>query len=583
MPVRSRSSSLFLAQGDRVYKVKDLATLQRWIVEKRVLPADRISSDGKSWDVVSERAEMRPFFALIDQLKATKRALKLKTREMDAVSEEAARAGQAAREDEEATVRQEAPVSVQVAQSGEIPDVVARSDVFRLDPDPGLGAASESVSSSSLGPESVPSLPSFGPGNAESIAAESFFEASGGSIPAAPVREGGDPDRRDDVVSDSFYKLPSSPDVGPTDSDESGSFGRMHVIRASSSFDPPSPGDRPTEATTDPGRIDPSAIGADESGGAGVSANFMETRPVPVQSPSEAPDEVEDSVVTPAGPSPAVSWVDSDTGDPVKVPGRPRDDFDPHQTFHGDEHVQRETGASFYLWLLLLVVALGGGLWYLLVGPGRSLVFDTGSTSVATTTPAPTVEPVTAGQAEDGQDGQDDPVDPTPEQVDETPASETPESSASAPTPTPRPTPEPSVRPTPTPRPTARPTPRPTARPTPTVDHVVAGDRARDRGNFRGAAESYGKALEADPRSFHAALQLGWMSVELGRNTGATTAFQKALRLRSSSAEARYGLGLAYEARGLTAQAVAEYQKALDLDPNGRDSAEIRAILNRLR
>jgi hypothetical protein len=74
---------LFLAQGDRIYKVRDFATLQRWVVEKRVLPGDQLSHDGKSWEVVSSRSELRPFFAVIEQLKVTKRSLSKVRKERD--------------------------------------------------------------------------------------------------------------------------------------------------------------------------------------------------------------------------------------------------------------------------------------------------------------------------------------------------------------------------------------------------------------------------------------------------------------------------------------------------------------------
>jgi len=76
---------------------------------------------------------------------------------------------------------------------------------------------------------------------------------------------------------------------------------------------------------------------------------------------------------------------------------------------------------------------------------------------------------------------------------------------------------------------------------------------------------------------------LGWMSVELGRNSAAERAFGKALKLRASSAEARYGLGLAYQAGGKRDKAIAEYERALELDPDGRDAREIRAILAQLQ
>ena len=58
--------------------------------------------------------------------------------------------------------------------------------------------------------------------------------------------------------------------------------------------------------------------------------------------------------------------------------------------------------------------------------------------------------------------------------------------------------------------------------------------------------------------------------------------FSKATRMRPGSAEAHYGLGLAYQEAGQNGNAKTEYQKVIELDPNGRDAAEVKALLRRL-
>jgi len=112
---------------------------------------------------------------------------------------------------------------------------------------------------------------------------------------------------------------------------------------------------------------------------------------------------------------------------------------------------------------------------------------------------------------------------------------------------------------------------------------VRLGDRAREQGRFEEAASAYEKALASNPKNFSVALQLGWCYIELGRSSKAVAGFRKALRLRSASAEAHYGLGLAHQDMGQREDARSEYQKSLDLDPDGRDAAEVRALLSQLR
>ena len=81
---------LYLRQEGRVYTVRDLSLLQRWVIEKRVLATDEVSADGESWELASRLNQLRAFFAVLRQLRETRRELQqtrehlkvLETREM---------------------------------------------------------------------------------------------------------------------------------------------------------------------------------------------------------------------------------------------------------------------------------------------------------------------------------------------------------------------------------------------------------------------------------------------------------------------------------------------------------------------
>lgn len=53
------------------FAVSDLATLQRWILEKRVLREDLCSADGAAWAPLGNRPELQLFFAASDRLDRT--------------------------------------------------------------------------------------------------------------------------------------------------------------------------------------------------------------------------------------------------------------------------------------------------------------------------------------------------------------------------------------------------------------------------------------------------------------------------------------------------------------------------------
>ncbi|MGB0639937.1 MAG: tetratricopeptide repeat protein [Myxococcota bacterium] len=59
--------SILLRQEGKTYHVKDQATLQRWIVERRILREDEISMGGQEWKTVGDFEGFHVFFELIDK------------------------------------------------------------------------------------------------------------------------------------------------------------------------------------------------------------------------------------------------------------------------------------------------------------------------------------------------------------------------------------------------------------------------------------------------------------------------------------------------------------------------------------
>jgi predicted Zn finger-like uncharacterized protein len=477
---RSRGASLFLAQGDRIYKVKDAATLQRWIVEKRILPNDRVSSDGKSWDVVSARPDLRPFFAIIEQLKSAKRDLR-KVESQVALPPVGGH---------------DAPA---LAQSGDAPPVA-------LPPAPPPTPKPAEELTEPPGPVAASASASLDPSAA--------FAASQASI-GSQAPQG---------AQDSFWKMKDVSEL-PEELAESDVTG---------------------------------------------SANNMETRAVPAQVPStrkvpvegEASRSQQNGIATPTGPTPAITTAELAS---AQLPS-PSSDFDPNQTFSDDDDTfEAAPVRSMFVPVVLLVVAgAAAAIWYFQVGPGRTDVYSTGNRVADASTPTPVAEASPEVSPEEAPE-------PTPQA--------TPEAT---PAPTPKATPKPKTTPKPKATPGSSRT-KPAAGARSKVDHLKAGDAARGRGQFAKAADAYAKALDADPSNFQAALQAGWMNVELGRNAAAVSSFKKALKLRGTSAESHYGLGLAYQARGQVSAAIAEYERVVELDPDGRDTREVKAILRQLK
>jgi hypothetical protein len=61
------AAPVYLKQDGKVYLVRDWATLQRWIMERRVGREDLVSEGGVRWEPVGSRADLGTFFAAIEQ------------------------------------------------------------------------------------------------------------------------------------------------------------------------------------------------------------------------------------------------------------------------------------------------------------------------------------------------------------------------------------------------------------------------------------------------------------------------------------------------------------------------------------
>ena len=64
----SAPTPMRLRQEGTDYELADVATLQRWIVERRINPHDQISLDGETWESVGSRPDLKVFFQVVNQV-----------------------------------------------------------------------------------------------------------------------------------------------------------------------------------------------------------------------------------------------------------------------------------------------------------------------------------------------------------------------------------------------------------------------------------------------------------------------------------------------------------------------------------
>lgn len=97
--------------------------------------------------------------------------------------------------------------------------------------------------------------------------------------------------------------------------------------------------------------------------------------------------------------------------------------------------------------------------------------------------------------------------------------------------------------------------------------HLLDGNRARRRGLYDLALESYRRAVAVDPTNAQAHYNLGALFGELGRVTEAEAAFRAALAQDPGHRDSHFNLAVGLRARGRHAEAAEHFAAALDADP----------------
>jgi len=106
---------------------------------------------------------------------------------------------------------------------------------------------------------------------------------------------------------------------------------------------------------------------------------------------------------------------------------------------------------------------------------------------------------------------------------------------------------------------------------------IAKADRLRENGNTAAAIKLYNRAVELNPGGPEALAGQGWCYLDKSQNAMALSSFQAALDANANYADAHMGLAEAWRARQNKQKAVAEYKKYVEL---GGPEAEIakRAI-----
>jgi predicted Zn finger-like uncharacterized protein len=112
---------------------------------------------------------------------------------------------------------------------------------------------------------------------------------------------------------------------------------------------------------------------------------------------------------------------------------------------------------------------------------------------------------------------------------------------------------------------------------------MLRGARLLENGKPEAAARLFERAAQQKPRSPEPYANLGWCRVDQRKYAEALAQFQQALDRSPRYSDALYGMAEAYEKAGRTAEAAGAYKTYLDAHPSGRRSEMARRRLERLQ
>ena len=111
---------------------------------------------------------------------------------------------------------------------------------------------------------------------------------------------------------------------------------------------------------------------------------------------------------------------------------------------------------------------------------------------------------------------------------------------------------------------------------------LAAAHRYRERGSCNRAMGMYMKAIELEPDRAEPHVGLGWCFLDGDKSAAAQGEFGRALEINASFAEAYLGLGEVYKFRGSQERAIKNYQKYLSILPDGPEADVARNALRNL-
>lgn len=109
--------------------------------------------------------------------------------------------------------------------------------------------------------------------------------------------------------------------------------------------------------------------------------------------------------------------------------------------------------------------------------------------------------------------------------------------------------------------------------------HLLEGRRAFDAGRYEDAAAAFQKAVEADPRSARARINLATALGQQGAVPEALAQLEQAIALQPDNPTARFNLAVLLERQGRTEEAVTQWRQVVELAPEDAQARRREAVL----